>query len=217
MAARDETPGGWPARRFSQAIAEGDGISVIPVLRGELPALARAAEDAGAEAVAVETVSDVAAVRAHTALPLLVRRVAPAAASLREARAAGADACVLVFQALQDDEELLEDLVAVATDLGLDCAVDVRDEEELEDALDRLDPDILVLSERDREDDEAELEVTLDLLPDVPAGKLVVSESNVWSREQILDLEHAGVDAVLVADFPEAEFSAALAELTGQA
>ena len=49
----------WPERRFSQAISEGDGISVIPLLRGDLPALARAAEDAGAEALAVESVRDV--------------------------------------------------------------------------------------------------------------------------------------------------------------
>jgi indole-3-glycerol phosphate synthase len=206
----------WPARRFSQAIAEGDGISVIPVLRGPMLAMASAAEAAGAEALAVDTVEDLVTVREDTTLPLLVRRVLPSAGALQDAREAGADACVLVFEALEDEEELIEELVTAAGELGLDCAIDVRDEDELDEALERHDPEILVLSERDREEDEIELEVTLDLLTDVPAGKLVVSEANVTTREQILELERAGVDAVLVAGFPEAGFTVILAELTGR-
>lgn len=188
----------WPERRFSQAISEGDGISVIPLLRGDLVALARAAEHGGAEALAVESVDDVATVRGVTALPVVLRRSAIDLASLREARAAGADACVVVFEDLGYEEGLLEELVDAAWTLGLDLVLDVRDEDELEEALERLDPDILILSERDRDDEEVELERTLDLLPDVPAGKLVVSESRVTTREQVLELERAGVDAVLL-------------------
>ena len=162
-------PPTWPARLFSQAVAEGDGISVIPVLSGDLGVLSRAAEQAGAEALAVETIAEVRLLRGQTELPLLVRRAVLDMESLLAARAAGADACVLVFEELADEGELLEELVAAALELGLDCALDVRDEDELEQALQRVDPEILVLSERDREDDEVELEVTLDLLPDVPA------------------------------------------------
>ena len=206
-------PDSWPQRRFSQAIAEGDGISVIPHLRGDLAALARAAEEAGAEALAVESVDEVRLLRPSTGLPLLVRRVAPDPDSLRAARAAGADACLLMFEELAGEDELLEELVATAAELGLDCALDVRDEEELERVLELVDPEILVLSERDPDKDEAELERTLDLLPDVPAGKLVVSESPVTTREQILALERAGVDAVLLGlEVP----AATLAELTGR-
>ena len=67
-------------------------------------------------------------------------------------------------------------------------------------------------------DEEEELERTLDLLPSVPAGKLVVSESRVNAREQVVALERAGVDAVLVgADVLQAsDFSAVLGELTGR-
>ena len=74
----------------------------------------------------------------------------------------------------------------------------VRSEEELEQALERLDPEIVAL--RARADDGAEeaLERMLDLLPDVPAGKLVVAEADAPSREQVLELERAGVDAVLL-------------------
>ena len=208
---------GWPQRRFSQAISEGDGISVIPFLRGDLAALARAAEEAGAEALAVESVADVQVLRPTTDLPLLVHAVRPDADALQAARAAGSDACVLVFEELSDDEELLEELVAVAAELGLDCAIDVRDEDELAEVLERLDPDILVLSERDRDEDEDDLERTLDLLPDVPAGKLVISESRVTAREQILELERAGVDAAVVQALAQsADLSAVLSVLVGR-
>jgi indole-3-glycerol phosphate synthase len=207
----------WPERRFSQAISEGDGISVIPLLRGDIGSLARAAEEAGAEAIAVESVGEIAALRTATDLPLLLRRAAADVVSLEAVREAGADACILVYEELEGEEELLEQLVGAAADLGLDCALDVRDEDELEEALERLDPDILVISERDRDRDEVELERTLDLLPDVPVGKLVVSESPVTTREQVLELERAGVDAVLIAVelHGGGGFAAVLAELTG--
>ena len=72
--------------RFRQAISEGDGISVVPVLEGEVEDLAALAEEAGAEAVAV-ALADVGRVRASTSLAVLVRGGDPS-----EASASGADA-----------------------------------------------------------------------------------------------------------------------------
>jgi indole-3-glycerol phosphate synthase len=202
--------------RFSQAISEGDGISVIPLLDGDVATLAAAAELAGAEAVAVRSPAEVERVRAASELPVLVLELIGRAEALRDMHAAGADACVLVFEQVADDDVLLEDLYAEAAELELDCALDVRDEDELEQALERVDPEILILSERDPEKGEEELERTLDLLPDVPAGKLVISGSRVVAREQVLALERAGVDAVLVgAGLPPERFGDALAVLTG--
>jgi indole-3-glycerol phosphate synthase len=203
--------------RFSQAISEGDGISVIPVLEGEIAALAAAAEHAGAEAVAVRTWADAEHVRASTDLPVIVLELAAADGEVGALPSGSADACVLVLEELAGEDGLLEDLYAEAVELELDCAVNVRDEEELEEALERIDPEILILSERDPEKGEEELERTLDLLPDVPAGKLVISESRVVTREQVLALERAGVDAVLLgAALPGQGFEAALAALTGR-
>ena len=193
--------------RFSEAISEGDGISVIPVLEGDVEELAAIAEAAGAEAVAVPP-ADVTRVRALTALPILARDGDPAALA-----AAGADAVVVHYDAVSE-EGVLEGIYGAASDLGLDFAVDVREEEELEDALERIDPDIVLISEREVDDDEEDLELTLDLLADVPAGKLVVSEAAVVSHEQVLALERAGVDAILVHGLPrDAEFGAVLEEL----
>jgi indole-3-glycerol phosphate synthase len=190
---------------FSQAISEGDGISVIPVLEGDVESLAALAEKAGAEGIAVHA-ADVARARANTGLPILARDGDPA-----EASAAGADAVVIEFRAA---EGKLEQLYAVAYDLELDCAVEVREEEELEEALKRVDPEIVLISEAGLDEDEEDLERTLDLLADVPAGKLVVSEAWIESREQVLALERAGVDAILVHGLArEPEFGAVLEEL----
>jgi len=203
--------------RFSQAISEGDGISVVPVLEGDVGELAALAEEAGAEAVAVQTAAEAELARAQTTLPILVRD------SLREADVEalplrGADACIIVFREAAGDDGRLGLLYALAGDAGLDCAVEVRDEEELEETLELVDPEILIISERESSDDE-DLEHTLDLLSDVPAGKLVVAESPIRSRNQVVALERAGVDAILVAsEFLRVspDFGSALAELTGR-
>jgi indole-3-glycerol phosphate synthase len=193
--------------RLSQAISEGDGISVIPLLEGDVARLAESAELAGAEAVAVRTAADASEVRARTALPVLVREPV-----LEPGRA---DACVVVFEDVADDDDALEDLHARVLGAGLDCVIDVRDEEELEQALERIDPEIILISERDRERNEEELERTLDLLPDVPAGKLVISEATLSVRKQIVALERAGVDAVIVRA-GERDFEATVSALTGR-
>jgi indole-3-glycerol phosphate synthase len=81
---------------------------------------------------------------------------------------------------------------------GFEAVVDVRDEEELELALERLDPEIFLLNAHDIDEDVDPLDAVLELLPDVPAGKLAIAQVDVASREEVLALERAGVDAVLV-------------------
>jgi indole-3-glycerol phosphate synthase len=175
--------------RFSHAIAEGDGISVIAAV--EDPDSARAAEEQRAEALVVR--SDPSAVRGATSLPILWR----SAVSLEQASAA-ADAVMLVFDTLDEDDGLLETLHERALELGLDCAVEVRNEEELERALDRIDPEIFLLSPIEAEGDETALEVVLDLLAAVPAGKLAIADLPLTTRDEIAELERAGMDAVIV-------------------
>jgi indole-3-glycerol phosphate synthase len=172
------------ARRFSQAISEGDGISiVVPV---DDPGRARAAEDEGAEALALHAA--VEAVREATSLPLLWRPHG----SPQVARAAQADACVLAVAGLEEENGRLESLYREAVDLGLECAIEVRDET----ALERLDPEIFLLTGADGDEDP--LERALDLLQDVPAGKLAIAELPVSGRDEVAELERAGMDAVIV-------------------
>jgi indole-3-glycerol phosphate synthase len=176
-------------RSFSHAIAEGDGISVIAAV--EDADAARAAEEQRAEALVVTR--DPAAVRAGTSLPILWRADVPL-----HLAAGSADAYLLVFDALDDDDGRLEELHREALELGLDCAVEVRDEEEVEKALDRVDPEIFVLSPADAERDETPLEVVLDLLAAVPAGKLAIADLRLTTPDEVQELERAGCDAVIV-------------------
>jgi len=175
-------------RRFSLAISEGDGISVIADV-GD-PESARAAAAQGAEAIVVG--SEVGDLRAVTELPILWREGSPSEAAL-----AGADAWLVAVGDAGEDGDWLARQHAEALGLGLDCVVEVRSEEQLELALERLDPEIFLLAARDGEDTDA-LSQALELLPDVPAGKLAVADVGVSSREQVDELERAGVDAVIV-------------------
>ena len=169
-------------RRFSQAISEGDGISVIVDVADADGA--RSAEAQGAEGIVVRRA--LGGVREATELPILWVADGPP----NEAAEAGADACVV-----RAEDEHAAELYRQALGLGLDCVIRVADEDELEDALDRVDPEIFLLA-ADGETDE--WEHTFDLLSNVPAGKLAIAAVHAPSREQVVELERAGVDAVIV-------------------
>jgi indole-3-glycerol phosphate synthase len=203
--------------RFSQAISEGDGISVIPLLEGDVAELAALAEEAGAEGIAVSP-RDSAMARESTSLPLVVD-------SLRDPRdvdglvRAGVDGCIFVYDQDAGEGGLLDELYPAVDALAIDCAIEVRDAEDLAEILERFDPEIVVCASAHSSDDE-ELEHVLDLMVDVPAGKLVVARPRrPIDREQIVALERAGVDATLVdGEFLRVapDFATALAELTGR-
>jgi len=176
--------------RFSHALAEGDGISVIASV--EDAESARDAERQRAEALVVRT--DPGAVREATSLPILWRAAVPL-----EQAAGVADAVMLVFDAYEDDDDgRLEELHRRAEELGLDCAVEVRNEEELEQALERVDPEIFLLSPAEAGDAQP-VEWILDLLAAVPAGKLAIADLHVTTEDEVHELERAGVDGVIVA------------------
>jgi hypothetical protein len=177
------------ARRFSQAIAEGDGISIV--VHVDDSAAAHAAEEQGAEAVALRR--QLGGLDQATSLPLLWRPQG----SPEEARSAGADACVLALAGLDGDDGELERLYRSALELGLDCVVEVRDDEELQRALERVDPEIFLLA-GDGDDGAGALEHALELLQDVPAGKLALAEVDTSAPDEVAELERAGVDGVIV-------------------
>ena len=160
------------SRRLSQRISEGDGIAIIVCV--EDADGARAAEVQGAKAVAVER--PVPGIREATSLPLLW---------LGDADPADADA-----QTIRPDHDRWH--------ADVEHVVAVHDEEELEVALERLDPEIFLLSAHGHDADDDPLDAVLELLPDVPAGKLAIAQVDVESRDEVLALERAGIDAVLV-------------------
>ena len=175
------------ARRFSQAISEGDGISLIAAVRAAEEA--RRAEGDGAEALLVSGAArELSAIRDATSLPILFYWDGERADSLE-----GADACVV--QAGGDrDREWLE---RAHGELGdrFELALRINEEDHLESALENFDPELFVLAAPDEDD---ALEHVLELLPDVPAGKLAIAELPIAGPEEVAKLERAGVDAVIV-------------------
>ena len=162
-------------------------------------------ERGGAAALSVLTeeahfggsLADLREARAATELPLLRKDFTIDTYQLYEAKAAGADAVLLVVGAMSQDE--LAALYREAHALDLDAIVEIHDEEELDAALE-LDADVLGINNRNLEDFSVDIQRTFDLLHDVPAGKVVVSESGIQSRDQIDELEQVGVDAVLIGE-----------------
>ena len=175
-------------RRFSHAIAEGDGISVIAAV--EDADAARAAEAQRAEALVVSR--DPAALREATGLPILWR----AETDLEQA-AAVADAVILTMSDEEGQEIREQRRHQQALNLGLDCVVEVHSEEELERALEILEPEIFLLVPSSDSPHER-LEAVLELLAEVPAGKLAIADLAVTTEDEVQELERAGCDAVIV-------------------
>jgi indole-3-glycerol phosphate synthase len=174
-------------RRFSHAIAEGDGISVVAAV--EDADAARAAEAQRAEALVVD--GDPTHLREATRLPILWR------VNAAIERAAGiADAVIVALPDSDDDHGPARRRHEEALAVGLDCAVEVATEEELERALEVLDPEIFLLAPPDH--GEGRLEAVLELLAEVPAGKLAIADLAVTTEDEVHELERAGVDAVIV-------------------
>jgi indole-3-glycerol phosphate synthase len=178
-------------------------------------------ERGGAAALSVLTeeahfggnLADLHEARAASSLPLLRKDFTIDPYQLYEAKAAGADAVLLVVGAMTQRE--LASLYVEAHSLDLDAVVEIHDEEELDRALE-VDADVLGINNRDLEDFSVDIQRTFDLLADIPAGKVVVSESGIQNRHQIDELEQVGVDAVLIGEAlmraPDPE--AAVRELT---
>jgi indole-3-glycerol phosphate synthase len=175
-------------RSFSHAIAEGDGISVIAAV--EDAEAARAAERQRAEALVVN--GDPARLREATLLPILWR----AEAAVDRASEV-ADAVTVALPDEDEDHEPAQRRHEEALALGLDCAVEVQSEDELERALEVLDPEIFLLAPPPAAPHER-LEAVLELLAEVPAGKLAIADLTVTTEDEVHELERAGVDAVIV-------------------
>jgi len=143
------------------------------------------------------SLADLREARAATDLPILRKDFTIDPYMLFEAKAAGADAVLLVVGSLREAE--LDELHSVARSLDLDAVVEISRADELETAL-RIDADVIGINNRDLEDFTVDITRTFELLTDVPAGKTVVSESGIVYREQIEELERVGVDAVLVGE-----------------
>ncbi len=152
--------------------------------------------------------------RAACGLPVLRKDFVIDSYQIVHARALGAD-CILLIAAAMAPAKLRE-LEACALELGLDVLIEVHDAQELETALTMRTP-LLGINNRNLRTFETRLQTTLDLLPLIPAGKRVVTESGIFTPEDIQMMRSHDVQAFLVgeafmrADEPGAELARLIA------
>jgi indole-3-glycerol phosphate synthase len=211
-----QLPGRGEDRPFSEALVR-PGLSLVAEFKRRSPTageirpgagvadIVTAYERGGAAALSVLTeeayfggsLDDLRTAREASDLPILRKDFTVDAYQLYEAAVSGADAVLLIVAALGDDD--LASLYDHARALDLDCVVEVHDIRDLERAL-ALDADVIGINNRDLRDLSVDVSTTTELMPDVPAGKTVVSESGYEHRGQLEELDRIGVDAVLIGE-----------------
>lgn len=206
-----DTPG---PRSLAQALS-GETLAVIAEIKKASPsagvirpdfdpsAIARSYIQAGADAMSVLTdeasfqgsLTFIEQIRPFTPLPILRKDFIVDTYQLFEARAAGADAVLLIVAALTD--ETLRDFIALAGELQLDALVEVHSSEEMRRAAD-AGATLLGVNNRDLRTFEIDLTTTERLAPLRPAGALLVGESGIHTAADVRRMMQAGVDAILV-------------------
>jgi indole-3-glycerol phosphate synthase len=222
-----------PARDFTAALLR-PGVRVIAEVKKASPsagvirpdfdpvAVARAYEQGGADCLSVLTdehffqgrLSYLTAAREATRLPVLRKEFVLDRYQLAEARAAGADAVLLIAEILPGDR--LKTLFDQATALGLHVLVELHDADQLRRVID-CGATLIGINNRDLRTFDTSLDHTLELLPKVPAGRAVISESGIKTHADLTRLEAAGVKGVLVGEslMRAPDIAAALMALRG--
>lgn len=206
-----------PARAFAGALRVAGEVRLLAEVKLRSPsagairpgadpaAVATEYESGGAAALSVLTdaryfggsLDALRAVRARVSLPVIRKDFVIDRVQVWEARAAGADAVLLIARILEGAR--LTDLHAEAREAGLDVLVEVHDEDELGRALD-AGATLVGVNNRDLRTFRTDLALTHTLAPRVPAGVTLVAESGVRDAADVAALGEAGVDAVLVGE-----------------
>jgi len=206
-------------RDFSAALRGGrDGeITIIAEVKKASPSrgiiceqfhpveIARQYQDNGAAALSVLTeekyflgsLDYLQEIKEATEIPVLRKDFIFDPYQVYEARARGADAILLIAAILEYEQ--LRDLIALCNRLSLWYLLEVHNEMELETAL-ALDADVIGINNRNLNTFKTDISTTLRLIKLIPRGKVIISESGLARREDIITLKDAGVDAFLIGE-----------------
>lgn len=223
-----------PTRGFADALRRPGEVRVIAEVKKASPSagviradfdpasIARMYQSHGAACISVLTdesyfqghLEHLKAVRTAVSIPLLRKEFILDRYQLLEARLAGADAALLIAEILPRDR--LAVLHQQARDLGLDVLVELHDAEQLPRVLDSG-ATLIGINNRNLRTFATRLEHTLELLPQIPRGVTVVSESGIRTAADMARLRDAGVAAVLVGEslMRAPDIGAALLSLRG--
>lgn len=168
-------------------------------------AIAQEYESAGASCLSILTDADffqgsedyLIQARAAVSLPVLRKDFMLDPYQIVESRAIGADCVLLIIAAL--DVTQMHELADCAMALGLDLLIEVHNEQELEQAL-GLDQGLIGINNRDLHTFNTTLETTYQLLSHIPEDRIVVTESGIHSREDIVAMQGRGVNSFLVGE-----------------
>jgi len=205
-----------PTRPFIEAISRPKQISLIAEIKRASPSagvirqdfnhidIAKIYQESGVQAISVLTEEDnfqgsvnfLNEVRQVTTVPLLRKDFIIEPYQVYESRYYGADAILLIADALTQDT--ISELVEIATGLGLDCLVEVHTEKELKKVLKLKNIPLLGLNNRDLHTLEVDPKTVEKLYTLVPKEKIVVVESGIKTYQDILFLKILGVSAVLI-------------------
>jgi indole-3-glycerol phosphate synthase len=214
--APDLLPYTTPPLDFAAAL-HGDHIRLIAEVKQASPSkgilidpfdpvkIARDYETGGAAALSVLTdqvffqgsLHDLSEVRTSVKLPILRKDFVVDVFQLREARAVGADAILLIVGIL--DDALLHDLHTEANAYGLAALVEVHDAAELERAL-KINPKIIGINNRDLRTFKTDLNTTAELAKNVPKEITLVAESGIFTADDVRRAAATGAHAILVGE-----------------
>jgi indole-3-glycerol phosphate synthase len=206
-----------PTRNFRDAITGSGTVKLIAEVKKKSPSkgiiredfdpvsIAKTYVENGAAAISVLTdkhffageLDYLRAIREVVDVPLLRKDFTIDVYHIYQARVAGADAILLIVAALTAAQ--LRIFMDVAESLALACLVEVHTQEELAIALD-VDAQIIGINNRDLRTFHTDIATTFRLREAIPADKIVVSESGIYSHEDVMRLQEAGVQAMLVGE-----------------
>jgi len=223
-------------RSFGQALRSAKGMACIAEFKRRSPSkdwihrdadvsvVVTAYEAAGAAAVSVLTdtpffggsLDDLRRARAATRLPLLRKDFLIDLYQVVEARAAGADAVLLIVSALRDQD--LRSLLGETERWGMEALVETHDADEVTRAVD-AGARIVGVNHRDLRTFAMNMDLAVSMRPRIPPDRLVVAESGIRNADDVRRLRAAGIDAILVGEtlMQSPEPAARLRELLGEA